>query len=203
MSISQRLEKNIDFFAGKFRVRVKTKQGEIREYCETAEEARKILKRIRKSHPPRIENGVLKVAHRGTSHPKTGVVKHLRIDRRKKGNPEYLAFSVSWQDESGRNRVTSFQAGNVANVEPSDVKHAERTAIAFRDAYEAARLNNKPFVPAAFAAWRTLQCYPWTSITEWKQTAAIQVEDNPEVIATLPKASVAAFLAGPIKSGKR
>lgn len=199
MAISERLEKNIDFFAGKFRVRVKTKQGEIREYCETETEARRVLNRIRKKHPPRVAHGILQVPFRGTSHPRTGVVKQFRVDRRKPSHPKYLVFAVSWQDETGKNRMSSFQAGNVESITPAEIRHAEQTAIAFREAYEHARLNNLKFNPQAFSQWRSLQCYPWTSLSDWKSTAATQVKENPEIVDPLSKAAIKAFLSGPVQ----
>ncbi|MBD8527467.1 hypothetical protein [Pseudomarimonas arenosa] len=200
MAISERIEKNIDFFAGKYRVRVKTRQGEIRQYFDDVEAARRSLKRIRKAHPPRIENGILQQPRKGTSHPRTGVVRAIRVDRRKPSNPHYLAFSVNWKDENGKNHVSSFQAGNVDTVTPADIKHAEQTAIAFREAYEYARHNNLKFKPEAFSAWRSLQCYPWSSTSDWRSTAAEQVRNNPDIVAPLTKAAIKAFLSGPTKA---
>lgn len=200
MSANQRVAENIDLFHGKYRVRLKGPHGEIRRYFDDLAAAERELAKLRRRYPKRIQHGIQQVPSEGTSHPRVGVTRRLRIDRRKAAQPTYLVFSVNWKDADGRLRITGFQAGNSETVTAQEERHAEQTAVAFREAYEWARINNLKFRPEAFSCWRSVQCYPWRNPRDWSVSAKEVVSSHPDTADELSAAVLRAFLQGPVGS---
>ena len=86
---------------------------------------------------------------------RVGVTIYSSRDKRKIGHPEYLRFGVSWVDENGAKRVTSFQVGRVETVTNAEIEYARFVANTFRDVWEQCVLDGESFDPRWFAEWRS------------------------------------------------
>lgn len=155
-------ERNIDPFGRKFRLRMKTPDGEIRETFDNLDAAISRRVELRTIYPDTLAHRfrARRMPTKG-SHERVGVCRTVKTDRRKAGKSRYLVYAVNWIDTAGRKRVTSFQAGPESEVTAAEERHAELTAIAFREAYEYARMQGTAFDQKLFAEWRLARCYPF------------------------------------------
>lgn len=156
-------QRNIDFFSGRFRLRIKPPgHDEIRESFDTLKAAVARRNELRLQFPDTLLHRFRsKPMNSKASYGRVGISRTEKVDHRKAGKPRYVVFAVNWIDDSGRKRVTAFQAGNAAVVTKADLRRAERTAVAFREAYEYARLHGMRFQPGYYVNWRSMQCYPF------------------------------------------
>jgi hypothetical protein len=81
----------------------------------------------------------------------------------KLGFARFVAYTVSWVNALGENRVTSFQAGREDTLTPEQEAHAHQTALAFREDWEFCQDTGTPFDPLPYKAWRRVTCYPFTA----------------------------------------
>jgi hypothetical protein len=95
-----------------------------------------------------------------------GISASIRSDRRRRGGPLYLVFSVAYRKSDGRATNKVFQVGNIETITPADSQHAALTAQACRDEYAWCREHKRPFDPSRYADWRNATYYPFEAPRE-------------------------------------
>lgn len=180
--------RNIDLFNGRFRLRLKTPKGEVRQSFESLDEALIARHRIRLEYPERAQRLRRRALPHKTSSLPAGV---SRTEKASRGNSVYVVYQVSWVDTSGKGRVTSFQAGAVHSMTGKDEAHAKRTAIAFRKAYEFATEHGMGFYPDFYRQWKDVQCFPF------RPPAPAEKQENTRPAESPPPPSIEKSLALP------
>lgn len=175
-TVRQERHRNIDLFNGRFRLRLKTPKGEVRQSFASLDEALIARHSIRLTYPERAQ----RLRHRALPHKTSNLPAGVsRVEKRSRGSAIYVVYQVSWVDAAGKGRVTSIQAGAIHSMTAKDETHAKRTAIAFRKAYEYATEHGLVFYPAFYRQWKHVQCYPFRPPAAAEAQVAAQAVESP------------------------
>lgn len=114
-----------------------------------------------------------------TSWDRVGVVRTVGCDRRRSLTVQYVRFSVSWVDATGRARVKTFQAGRADSITQADEVHTSLTAEAFRSEWEFCQRNGERFEPWRYDSWRKDRLYPFDPAERQRRNAALTPSPQP------------------------
>lgn len=125
-----------------------------------------------------------------TSWDRVGVVRTVGCDRRRSLTVQYVRYSVSWVDKTGKARVKTFQAGRADSITRADEVHTSLTAEAFRSEWEFCQRTGERFEPWRYDSWRKDRLYPFAQAKRERRDASLTQAPLPgsHVLAAQPSA---------------